>query len=117
MAARKCPMCLKAVPAGTVVAKSDGMDCPGCGQRLEVSLGSRYLACIAGIAAAVLVWRQSTPVQGELGFASAVLWTFLAFGAVTPLVLMVIADLRVKAEEPVAEAAPAAAHGNGGGHH
>jgi hypothetical protein len=116
MAARKCPMCLKAVPAGTVVVMSDGMDCPGCGQRLEVSLGSRYLACLAGIAAAVLVWRQSDPGHGELGFAAAVLWTFLAFGVVTPLVLMIIADLRVKAEEPVAEASPAAAQGHGGPH-
>ena len=116
MAARKCPLCLKAVPAGTVVAKSEGMDCPGCGKRLEVSLRSRYLACIAGVAAAVLVWRLSDPGHGELGFAAAVLWTFLAFGGVTPLVLMFIADLRVKAEEPHAEAAPAAAQGHGGHH-
>lgn len=112
MAARKCPMCLKAVPAGHVVAYSDGMDCPGCGRRLEVSLGSRYLASLAGIAAGVLAWRQSDPAQGEMGFAAAVLWAFLAYSVVAPLVLMIIADLRVKAEEPVAEAAPAAAHGH-----
>ena len=110
-------MCLKAVPVGFVVAYSDGMDCPGCGQRLEVSLGSRYLACLAGIAAGVLAWRQSDPTHGTLGFAAAVLWTFLAFSAVAPLVLMLIADLRAKAEEAVAEPAPAAAHGHGGGHH
>ncbi|MBI1738606.1 MAG: hypothetical protein HYR58_05095, partial [Acidobacteria bacterium] len=61
MAARKCPMCLKAVAAGHVAAYSDGMDCPGCGRRLEVSLGSRYLASLAGIAAGVLAWRQSDP--------------------------------------------------------
>ena len=114
MAARKCPMCLKAVPAGHVVAYSDGMDCPGCGRRLEVSLGSRYLASLAGIAAGVLAWRQSDPAQGEMGFAAAVLWTFLACSVIAPVVLMLIADLRVKAEEPVAETsqAPAAAHGH-----
>jgi hypothetical protein len=107
-------MCLQAVAAGHVVAYSDGMDCPGCGRRLEVSLGSRYLASLAGIAAGVLAWRQSNPVQGEMGFAAAVLWAFLAYSAVAPLVLMVIADLRVKEEEPVAEPAqaPAAAHGH-----
>jgi hypothetical protein len=109
MAARKCPICLKEAPVGYVVAYSDGMDCPGCGQRLEVSLGSRYLACLAGIAAAVLTWKQSDPGHGEMGFAAAVLWTFLAYSAVTPLVLMLIADLRVKAEEPAAATA--------GGHH
>jgi hypothetical protein len=112
MAASKCPMCLKAVPAGFVVAYTNGMDCPGCGQRLEVSLGSRYLASLAGIGAGVLAWRQSDPTQGEMGFAAAVLWTFLAYSAVTPLVLMLIADLRVKAEEPLAATAAQA-----GGHH
>jgi hypothetical protein len=105
-------MCLQAVIPGHVVAYSDGMDCPGCGRRLEVSLGSRYLASLMGIAAGVLAWRQSNPAQGEMGFAAAVLWAFLAYSAVAPLVLMVIADLRVKEEEPVAEPAPAAAHGH-----
>ena len=112
MAARKCPMCLKEVTAGHVVAYSDGMKCPGCGQSLEVSLGSRYLASLAGIAAGVLAWRQSDPTGGEMGFAMALLWAFLAYSAVAPLVLMMIADLRVKEEEPVVEAAPA-----GHGHH
>ena len=112
MAARKCPMCLKEVPVGFVVAYSDGMNCPSCGQRLEVSLGSRYLASLAGIAAAVLAWRMSNPLGGMLGFALAVLYTFLAYAVIAPLVLMLIADLRVKAEEPVAEPAPA-----GHGHH
>lgn len=109
MAARKCPMCLQAVTPGHVVAFSDGMKCPGCGQQLEVSLGSRYLASLAGIAAGVLAWQRSNPAQGEMGFATAVLWAFLAYSAVAPLVLMLIADLRVKEEEAVAE--PAAAHG------
>lgn len=112
MAARKCPMCLKAAPAGHVVAYSDGMECAGCGQRLEVSLGSRYLASLAGIAAGVLAWRQSDPAHGMMGFALAVLYAFLAFSVVAPAALMIIADLRVKAEEPVAEPAQAAAHGH-----
>lgn len=107
-------MCLKEVAAGHVVAYSDGMECPGCGQRLEVSLGSRYLASLAGIAAGVLAWRQSDPMSGMLGFALAVLYAFLAYSVVAPLVLMLIADLRVKAEEPMAAVAPA---GHGGGHH
>ena len=115
MAARKCPMCLKSVPMGHVLAYSDGMDCPGCGQRLEVSLGSRYLASLAGISAGVLAWRQSDPTHGTLGFAAAVLYTFLACSVAAPLVLMVIADLRKKEEEPQAAPAQAAAHG--GGHH
>jgi hypothetical protein len=114
MAARKCPMCLQAVAPGHVVAYSDGMECPGCGRRLEVSLGSRYLASLAGIAAGVLAWQRSDPARGEMGFAAAVLWAFLAYSVVAPLVLMVIADLRVKEEEPVAEPAqaPATAHGH-----
>ncbi len=116
MAARKCPICLKAVPVGYVVAYSDGMDCAGCGQRLEVSLGSRYLASLAGIAAGVLVWRQSDPAHGMLGFATAVLYTFLACSAVAPVVLMLIADLRVK-EEEAAALVPVAAHGHGGARH
>lgn len=115
MAARKCPMCLQEVGAGCVVACTDGMNCPGCGQRLEVSQGSRYLASLAGIAAGVLAWRQSDATRGELGFAAAVLWTFLACSVVAPLVLMLIADLRVKEEEAPAE--PVHGGGHGGGHH
>jgi ABC-type proline/glycine betaine transport system permease subunit len=96
---------------GFVVAYSDGMDCPGCGRRLEVSLGSRYLASLAGIAAGVLAWRTTDSANGMLGFALAVLYTFLAYAVVSPLVLMLIADLRVKAEEPAApEVVPAGHH-------
>ncbi len=109
MAARKCPMCLKAVPAGHVLAYSDGMVCPGCGQRLEVSEGSRYLASLAGIAAALLVWKRSDPSAGIMGFALAVLFAFLGFSVVAPAVLALIADLRVKADEPAAETAVSAA--------
>jgi len=116
MAARKCPMCLKALPAGHVVAYSDGMNCPGCGRRLEVSLGSRYLACLAGLLAAVLAWRMSDASLGTMGFVLAVLYAFLAFSIVTPLALMLIADLRVKEEEPEAEPVQEAAHGHGGHH-
>lgn len=110
-------MCLKAVPAGYVVAYSDAMDCPGCGQRLEVSAGSRYLASLAGIAAALLVWRMSEASQGMMGFVTAVLYAFLGFSIVAPVVLMLIADLRVKSEESGVEAAPVAPHGHGSGHH
>jgi hypothetical protein len=52
-----------------------------------------------------------------MGFVTAVLYAFLGFSIVAPVVLMLIADLRVKSEESGVEAAPVAPHGHGSGHH
>ena len=113
MAARQCPICEAKVPAGWTVAFTDSVDCPSCGKRLEVSYGNRGVAVLAGLAAAMLAWRFSSPGQGMLSFVLPMVYSILAFGVVTPLAQMFIADLVVKEEEP--EPAPVASHG--GGHH
>ena len=113
MAARACPQCLTKVPAGCVVAYTDGFDCPGCKSRLEVSMPSRGLATLAGLLAAVLIWRLAGVPQGSLGWAAPVLFCFLAFAVVAPLALILIADLRLKPPEP----APKTAHSSGHSSH
>ncbi len=103
------------VPAGAVVAYSDGMECPGCKSRLEVSAGSRMIATALGLLAGALVWRLTRNSGGMLGWVLPVVYAFLAFSVVAPLFLMATADLRLKSAEPAAE--PVAAGGSHGGGH
>jgi hypothetical protein len=118
-----CPQCGKTVPAARVMALSDGMECPHCQTRLEVTGGSRMIATAAGLVVAWLVWRLTRDSTNVLGFALPVLLSLLAFGVVSPLVLMFVASLRIAPAAPVF--APVAAHGahgqsvhdHAGGHH
>ena len=112
MAARTCPQCMAKVPAGCVVAFTDGFDCPGCQTRLEVSTASRFLATLAGLLAAVLIWRLTGVGAGSLGWAAPVLYTFLGFSIVAPLALIAIADLRIRPPEPLSAPAAAGSHGS-----
>jgi hypothetical protein len=102
---------LTVVPAAQVLAYTDGMACPGCKRMLEVSNASRHLATLAGLAAAALVWWR-TGAGGTYGWVLPVVYSFLAFSMVAPVVLALLADLRNKPDEPVA--APVGAGGHGG---
>jgi hypothetical protein len=100
------------------VAYTDGFNCVKCGKRLHVSAGSRGLAVVAGLAAGLFVWRLSWPAGHLLGWVLPAVYSIFAFGVVTALMQMFVADLVVKEEEP--EPAPVAAHSSaahGGGHH
>lgn len=118
-----CPQCGKTVPAFLVVALSDGMECPHCQTRLEVATGSRVIAATAGLIAGGIVWLVARSSSDILGFALPVLLSFLAFGIVSPLILMFIAALRIAPSAPVFEPVAAhgshgqPAHGHAGGHH
>ncbi len=103
MAARMCPLCSAKVSAGCVAAYTDGLDCPGCKARLEVSFGSRLLATTVGLLVGVLVWRWTQGAAGMLGWVLPMLFAFLAFSFSAPLALMFIADLRVRPAEAPAE--------------
>lgn len=112
MAIRMCPQCGKSVPAARVMALSDGMECPHCQTRLQVATGSRMVAVAAGLIAAGLVWWLTRDSTNILGFALPVLFSFLAFGIVSPLVLAFASALRTAPSAPVFE--PVAAHGGHG---
>jgi len=116
MAVRKCPQCLAVISAGHAVAYSDRLECPGCHAPLEVSAGSRMFATVAGLLAAALVWRLTAPHGGMLGWVLSVVYAFLGYAVVSPLALMLMADLRNRAPEPVYET-PQHSPGHGGGHH
>ena len=123
MAVRICPQCGKTVPATRVMALSDAMECPHCQSRLEVSTGSRMIATAVGLGVAWVVWRVTRDSTNILGFALPVLLSVLAFGIVSPLVLMFTASLRNALAAPVYEPVAAQAghaqsvHGHAGGHH
>ena len=123
MAVRICPHCKTEIPAPEAAARSNDIGCPKCGTRLEVASGSRTIATLAGLLAGAIAWRLSASETSDLGQVLPTLYAFLAFGVVSPLVLMFTANLRNAPAPPIPEPAHAAgpaAHGtggHGGGHH
>ena len=118
MAVRICPHCKTEIPASIVAAYSFGFDCPKCDTRLEVGPGARTISSLCGVAAGAIAWRLSIHSGGDLGEVLPTLYAFLAFGIVSPLVLMFTANLRTAPAIPIPE--PAHDHGAGthaGGHH
>ena len=81
------------------------------------------IATAAGLVAGWIVWRITRDSTNVVGFALPVLLSFLAFGIVSPLVLMFTAALRPAPAAPVFEPVAAhaghapAVHGHAGGHH
>jgi hypothetical protein len=121
VAARMCPHCKAEITASNVVAYTNGVDCPNCGTRLEVSTGSREISTLAGLAAGAIAWRLASGSATELGAVLPTLYAFLAFGIVSPLVMMVTANLRnapaVPAPEPAHAGGGHGAAGHDGGDH
>jgi hypothetical protein len=122
VAIRMCPHCGNTVPAGLVVAFSDGLECPHCQTRLQVTDGSRMIAAAVGLVAGWIAWWVTRASTNILGFALPVLFSVLAFGIVSPLVLMFTATLRIAPGAPVFDPVPAhghapSVHGHAGGHH
>jgi DNA-directed RNA polymerase subunit RPC12/RpoP len=122
VAIRMCPHCGNTVPAGLAVAFSDGLECPHCQTRLLVTDGSRMIAVAVGLVAAWIAWWLTRASTNILGFALPVLFSFLAFGIVSPLVLMFTATFRIAPGAPVFDLVPAhghasSVHGHAGGHH
>ena len=104
MAARQCPNCLSMVPAAEVVARSYDLTCPGCQRPLEISDFSRNLAAFGGLAAAALVWgfaaARFSRDASALGWIMPILYTYLTLSVVAPLLLILLADLRLSSEPP-----------------
>ena len=118
MAVRICPHCKTEISSADVAAHSDDAVCPKCGSRLEVASGSRTVSSLAGLIAGAIAWRMSINSGGDMGAVLPTLYAFLAFGIVSPLVLMFTANLNSAPAIPVAEpthAPSSVAHG--GGHH
>lgn len=123
MAVRICPHCKTEISAPISVARSNDMECPKCGARLEVASGSRTISTLCGLAAGAIVWKLSAGSTSDLGGVLPTLYAFLVFGMVSPLVLMFTASLRnapaLPASLPAHDSSSAGhgAGGHGGGHH
>ncbi len=90
------------VSGARIAAYSNELECPSCKARLEISPASRSIAIGVGLAAGAAVLRFIARADGMLGWVLPIVYAFLAFSVVSPLVLMLIADLRLKKEEPPA---------------
>jgi|SRR5579863_2416824 len=115
MAARQCPNCLAMVPATKIIAYSNDLVCLNCGRPLAISGFSRNLSAFTGLVAGAFVWRiASAHYSGDssaLGWVLPIVFAYLALSVVSPLVLMLTADLYLRSAEPasvVQEIAPTA---------
>ena len=123
MAVRTCLHCKTEISAALAAARSNDIECPQCKTRLEVALGSRAISTFCGLAAAAIVWKLSSNSGGDLGAVLPTLYAFLAFGIVSPLVLMVTANLRNATEVVILEVVQTSGHaghgtaGHDGTHH
>jgi hypothetical protein len=121
VAARMCPHCKVEINAANVVAYTNGVDCPKCGTLLEVTSGARTIATLCGLGVAAIAWRLSSGSTTDLGAVLPALYALLAFGIVSPLVMMLTANLRNAPALPAPEPAHAASgHGtidHDGGEH
>lgn len=113
MAVRACPHCKTEVSASESAARSNDIECSKCGTRLEVAPGPRTLSSLAGLAAGAIAWRLSSGSMSDLGAVLPTLYAFLAFGIVSPIALILTANLRNAPAVPVFEPA----HGAGSSGH
>jgi hypothetical protein len=105
VASRQCPNCLTMVPAAEVAARSYDLTCPGCQRPLEISDFSRNLAAFGALAAAALVWGFARASFSHdafgLGWILPILYSYLTLSIVAPLLVILLADLRLGSEAPV----------------
>jgi DNA-directed RNA polymerase subunit RPC12/RpoP len=118
VAVRLCPHCKTEISLPEAVARSSDIDCPKCGARLQVAPSSRTISTLAGLAVGAIAWRLGVGSTSELGGVLPTLYAFLAFGIVSPLVLMFTANLcnapGIPSPEPSHAPSPA---GHGDAHH
>jgi len=123
VAARTCPYCLTKIPATTIIAHSYDLVCPGCQRPLEISRISRNLAAFAGLVAgtgmAYAAFLES-PHHQALGWVLPLIYAIVFYGVTAAIVLLLWADLSLKAEPHEAQSHPPSAGSPGGhaaGHH
>jgi hypothetical protein len=119
VAVRICPHCKTELSAPEVASRSDNVECPKCNAQLEVVPGSRTIASVCGLVAGAVAWRLASDSNTDLGGVLPTLYAFLAFGVVSPLVLMFTANLHnapaIQVSAPT-DTPSAAGHGAGGHH-
>jgi hypothetical protein len=100
MSARQCPNCMAFVPAGQIVAYSYDLVCPNCQHPLEIAPVSQYLSAFVGLVAGASVWwlanTHYSNESGALSWVLPMLYSYLVFSVVAPLVLIFTADLKLK---------------------
>jgi hypothetical protein len=120
MANRICPICFGKVSVTAPVVHSDGLDCPHCGRNLELSRPSRLLASLVGLLGAAVAFHYASLTMADIldlreWFLPAVA-SILVFGIVSPLFLLLNADLVVKPDASAEPISAAPAHGHGAHH-
>jgi hypothetical protein len=92
------------VPATEIAARSYDLTCPGCQRPLGISDFSRNLTSFGALAAAAMVWwftsARFAQDASALSWVMPILYSYLTFSVVAPLLLILLADLRLSSEPP-----------------
>jgi hypothetical protein len=118
-----CPACGASISLPRVLALSDDLRCPVCGRPLELAPAGPLVASFAGLAAAALAaWvaaRGPARPGDSLFWFLPVVYGILAFGIVSPLILLFAARLRPAPEKaaPRIAAEPNPSSGHAPAHH
>jgi hypothetical protein len=114
VANRVCPHCGTEISAIAAAAKSNSIECPKCGARLEVGDAPRTISTTIGFAAGALgYWMTTSPGGGLLPAVLPTLYAFITFGVVSAIVVMATASLKNAPALPVALPTHEDAHGHG----
>lgn len=104
---RACPLCFARVPRSLVLTRGDNLICPSCHTSLELSRPSRIMAASAGLFVAMFAATNLFGVTRVLPWVVPILGAVLGYGAVSALVLFLVADLVVQPNPPAAHRAHA----------
>ena len=105
MWSRSCPLCFVKLPPTKILAHSGNLVCPSCHTALEVSRPSRVFSAFLGLIAGYLAAETVALVMAKAAWIVTVVAAVLAYGAVSALVLYLVADLVVQ-PNPMATAFP-----------
>jgi hypothetical protein len=101
-----------------VVAYSDSLECPNCHSPLRLADSSRITGAFFGLAVGFLVWSYAAPGDGNMGWVTPIVYSFLAYSVAYVIYLMAFGEIGTRTAEPEAlPVAAVAAPGHGGGHH
>ncbi len=92
---RACPLCFAKLSRAQVLSSSNDLICPACHAKLELSLPSRVLGAMAGIAAGFAAFYFAPSGSPLTNWTWPMLAAILSFGFASALVLLFASDLVV----------------------
>ena len=101
MGRRLCPLCFVRVPWTAALARSFGIECPGCRTALELSRFTRVTGALCGIAGALLAIHLGGLALPGQQWAAPVAEAVLGYGVFSAAGVLAAGDLTVRPKSSV----------------